>query len=167
MIVAFDLTNQGNDLQQLHPMALQGKAAVGVDQVSVVADTGYANGAHGKQCEQDGITAIVPHGERVNPKGKQYFSRDQFSYDRESDSWDCPAGEVLQLFKTSHTKQKKEYRTQACPACPLKAHCTEAAQRIIVRGFHEDDRQAMHQRAIADPGWMKLRRQVAEHPFGT
>ncbi|WP_422109901.1 transposase, partial [Bradyrhizobium elkanii] len=49
LIVAFDLTNQGNDLQQLHPMALQGKAAVGVDQVSVVADTGYANGAHGKQ----------------------------------------------------------------------------------------------------------------------
>ncbi|WGS19550.1 transposase [Bradyrhizobium sp. ISRA463] len=58
MIVAFDLTNEGNDLQQLHPMARQGKAAVGADQVSVVADTGYANGAHGKQCEQDGITAI-------------------------------------------------------------------------------------------------------------
>jgi transposase len=167
LIVAFDLTNEGNDLQQLHPMARQGKAAVGAAQVSVVADTGYANGAHGKQCEQDGIKAIVPRPERVNPKGRQYFSRDQFSYDRESDSWGCPAGEVLQLFKTSHTKQKKEYRTQACPSCPLKSQCTEAAQRIIVRGFHDDDREAMHQRAIADPGWMKLRREVAEHPFGT
>jgi transposase len=167
LIVAFDLTNEGNDLQQLHPMAQQGKAAVGADQVSVVADTGYANGTHGKQCEQDGITAIVPHAERVNPKGKQYFSRDQFSYDRENDSWSCPAGEVLQLFKTSHTRQKKEYRTQACPACPLKSQCTEAKQRIIVRSFHDDDREAMHQRAMADPGWMKLRRQVAEHPFGT
>jgi len=51
LIVAFDLTNEGNDLQQLHPMAQQGKAAVGADQVSVVADTGYANGAHGKRCE--------------------------------------------------------------------------------------------------------------------
>jgi transposase len=167
LIVAFDLTNEGNDLQQLHPMAQQGKAAVGADQMSVVADTGYANGAHGKQCEQDGITAIVPHPERVNPKGRQYFSRDQFSYDRESDSWGCPAGEVLQLFKTSHTKQKKEYRTQACPSCPLKSQCTEAAQRIVVRSFHEDDREAMHRRAIADPAWMKLRREVAEHPFGT
>lgn len=167
LIVAFDLTNEGNDLQQLHPMAQQGKAAVGADEVSVVADTGYSNGAHGKQCEQDGIIAIVPHGERVNPKGKQYFSRDQFSYDRESDSWGCPAGEVLRLFKTSHTKQKKEYRTQACPSCQLKSQCTKAAQRIIVRGFHDDDREAMHQRAVADPGWMKLRREVAEHPFGT
>ena len=167
LIVAFDLTNEGNDLQQLHPMAKQGKAAVGADQVSVVADTGYANGAHGKQCEQDGITAIVPHAERVNPKGKQYFSRDQFNYDRENDSWSCPAGELLHLFKTSHTKQKKEYRTQACPSCPLKSQCTKAVQRIIVRSFHDDDREAMHQRAIADPSWMKLRRAVAEHPFAT
>lgn len=167
LIVAFDLTNEGNDLQQLHPMAQQGKAAIGADRVTAVADTGYANGAHGKQCEQDGITAIVPHPERVNPKGKQYFSRDQFSYDRESDSWNCPAGEVLKLFKTSHTKQKKEYRTQACPTCPLKSQCTKAARRVIVRGFHEDDREAMHQRTMADPSWMKLRRAVAEHPFGT
>lgn len=167
LIVAFDLTNEGNDLQQLHPMAQQGKAAIGADRVSVVADTGYANGAHGKQCEQDGITAIVPHAERVNPKGKQYFSRDQFSYDRENDNWSCPAGEILHLFKTSRTKQKKEYRTQACPACPLKSQCTKAAQRIIVRSFHDDDREAMHQRAMADPNWMKLRRELAEHPFGT
>jgi transposase len=167
LIVAFDLTNEGNDLQQLHPMATQGKAAVGTDQVSVVADTGYSNGAHGRQCEQDGIEAIVPRAERVNPKGKQYFSRDRFSYDRESDSWGCPAGEVLKLFKTSQTKQKREYRTQACPACPLKSQCTAAKRRVIVRGFHDDDREAMHQRAIADPSWMKLRREVAEHPFGT
>src|SRR5712691_4563781 len=55
LIVAFELTNDGNDLQQLHPMALQGKAAVGADQVTVVADTGYSNGEHGKHCEQDGI----------------------------------------------------------------------------------------------------------------
>jgi transposase len=167
LIVAFDLTNEGNDLQQLHPMARQGKAAVGSDQVIAVADTGYSNGEHGRQCEQDGIKAIVPHAERVNPKGEQYFSRDRFSYDRESDSWNCPAGEVLKLFKTSQTKQKKEYRTQACPSCPLKSQCTKAERRVVVRSFHEDDREAMHQRALADPGWMKLRRQVAEHPFGT
>lgn len=167
LIAAFDLTSEGNDMQQLHPMAQQGKAAVGADQVSVVADTGYANGVHGKQCEQNGITAIVPHPELVNPKGKQYFSRNQFSYERESDTWHCPAGEVLKLFKTSRTKQKKEYRTRACPACPLKSQCTDAERRVIVRGFHEDDREAMHQRAMADPSWMKLRRQVAEHPFAT
>ncbi len=33
LIVAFDLTNEGNDYRQLHPMAVQGKAAVGADEV--------------------------------------------------------------------------------------------------------------------------------------
>ena len=57
LIVAFDLTNEGNDYCQLHPMAVQAKDAVGVDGVTVVADTGYSNGEHGGLCERDCITA--------------------------------------------------------------------------------------------------------------
>src|SRR5262245_61163486 len=167
LIVAFDLVNDGNDQQQLHPMAVQGKAAVGAETVVVVADAGYSNGEHGALCEQDGVTAIVPRAETVNPKGKQYFSRDQFTYDRESDSWLCPAGEKLSLYKTSRTQNKREYTTKACRTCPLKPRCTKAKQRVIVRDFYEDDREAMHRRAMADPTWMKLRREMAEHPFGT
>src|SRR5438309_11157677 len=166
LIVAFDLTNEGNDLQPLHPMAVQGKAAVGADEVTVVADTGYSNGEHGALCEQDKITAIVPRPETVNPKGTQYFSRDQFSYDRESDNWRCPAGATLSLYKTSHAK-KKESTSRACGTCALKPQCTKAAQRVIVRDFYEDTREAMHRRASADPIWMKLRRETVEHPFGT
>lgn len=167
LIVAFDLTNDGNDQQQLHPMAVQGKAAVAADTVTVVADTGYSNGEQGARCEQDGITPIVPRAETVNPKGKQYFSRDQFSYDRESDSWRCPAGETLSLYKTSRTQKKKEYTSRACRTCPLRPQCTKAPQRVIVRDFYEDDRETMHRRAMTDPAWMKHRRELAEHPFGT
>jgi transposase len=167
LIVAFDLTNEGNDYRQLYPMAVQGKEAVGGDEVTVVADTGYSNGEHGALCEQDKVTAIVPRPETVNPKGSQYFSRDQFSYDRESDSWRCPAGETLSLFKTSHTQKKKEYTSRACGACALKAQCTNTARRVIVRHFYEDEREAMHRRAVADPIWMKRRRATVEHPFGT
>src|SRR6266849_5502463 len=84
LIVAFELTNEGNDYWQLYPMAAQAKDAVGADEVMAVADTGYSNGEHGALCEQDGITAVVPRAETVNPNGPQYFSRDRFSYDRES-----------------------------------------------------------------------------------
>jgi transposase len=167
LIVAFDLTNEGNDLQQLHPMAVQGKEAVGASEVTVVADTGYSNGEHAVLCEQDKITAIVPRPETVNPKGSEYFSRDRFSYDHESDSWCCPAGETLSLFKTSRTKQNKEYTSRACGSCALKAQCTNTARRVVVRHFYEDGRQAMHRRAVADPIWMRRRRETIEHPFGT
>ncbi len=167
LIVAFELTNEGNDYRQLHPMAMLAKDAVGADEVTVVADTGYSNGEHAAQCEQDGITAIVPRAETVNPNGTQYFSRDRFSYDRDSDSWRCPAGATLKLFKTSHTQKKKEYTSTACGSCPLKGQCTGAARRVIVRDFYEDEREAMHQRAITDPQWMKHRREIVEHPYGT
>jgi hypothetical protein len=167
LIVAFDLVNEGNDQRQLHPMAMQGKEALGVEHVTVVADTGYSNGEHGRRCAEDGVTAVVPRGETVNPEGKQYFSRDQFSYDASGDSWRCPAGETLTCREVSQTEQKKKYWSNACADCALKPQCTSAAKRQIVRHFYEDDREAMHQRAISDPAWMAHRREMAEHPFGT
>jgi len=167
LIVASELTNDGNDHQQLHPMAVQGKQALEVDQVTAVADTGYSNGEQGARCEEDGITAVVPRAQTVNPNGRQYFSRDQFTYDGQSDTWRCPANATLSLKTIWHTQNKKVYTTEACAACPLKAQCTRAPRRMIIRDFYEDARQAMHRRATADPGWMKLRREMAEHPFGT
>jgi len=55
-------------------MAAQGKEAVGADEVTAVADTGYSNGEHGALCERDGITAIVPRAETVNPNGTEYLA---------------------------------------------------------------------------------------------
>jgi transposase len=168
LIAAFDLTNECNDHRLLHPMAEQGKHALEVESVTAVADSGYSNGEHGERCEQAQITAIVPRAQTVNPKGEQYFGRDRFSYDARSDSYQCPAGATLSVGKVSYTEAKKEYwNSKACGQCALKPQCTAAAKRSIVRSFHEDAREAMHHRAISDPEWMKLRRCLVEHPFGT
>jgi transposase len=168
LIVAFDLTNECNDHRLLHPMAEQGKQALAVESVTAVADSGYSNGEHGERCEQAQITAIVPRAQTVNPKGEQYFGRDRFSYDAQSDSYQCPAGATLSVGKVSYTEAKKEYwNSEACGQCALRPQCTAASKRSIVRSFHEDAREAMHHRAVSDPEWMKLRRCLVEHPFGT
>jgi transposase len=167
LVVAFDLTNDGNDQRQLHPMAVAGRQAVEGENVTVLADAGYSNGEHGHRCENDGITAIVPRAETVNPEGKEYFSRDRFSYDAQGDSWCCPAGQTLTCRSISQTEQKKKYWTTACTDCALKPKCTQAAKRIIMRHFYEDAREAMHRRAMDDPKWMELRRSLVEHPYGT
>jgi transposase len=167
LIAAFDLTNECNDERQLLPMAQQAKQALGVEALTAVADTGYSNGEQASQCAEAGITAIAPRPETVNPEGEQFFTRDAFAYDAAADAYRCPAGQTLRCGKVSRTEKKKEYWTKACPDCPLKAQCTSARRRSVVRSFHEDARQAMHERAAADPKWMRLRRGVAEHPFGT
>ena len=74
---------------------------------------------------------------------------------------------MLALRHIEKKAQQKKYWTNACRGCPLKASCTKSGKRIIVRHFFEDAREAMHQRALADPSWMKLRRCVVEHPYGT
>jgi transposase len=167
LIAAFDLSNEGNDQQQLHAMASQAKAALGAEQLTVAADVGYSSGEQGARCAADNITAVVPRAEVANTSGKHYFSRDQFSYDRATDSWRCPAGATLTCRMTSPARQRKRYATEACGGCALKAQCTGAARRLIYRSFYEDVVEAMHQRASEDASWMKRRRELAEHPFGT
>lgn len=108
LIVAFDLTNAGNDSGQLYPMATLGKDELQVRSVTVVADSGYSNGEQGSQCEQSDITAIVPRSRIVNKRGKGHFSRDEFAYDAKTDSWSCPAGAILTRSSVSLTGQKKD-----------------------------------------------------------
>ncbi len=167
LIAAFDLTNDGNDHCQLHPMAVQGQQALESTALTVVADAGYSNGKHGELCEAAGIVAVVPRAETANGANKDHFSRDRFTYDAASDSWQCPAGQTLTCEAVSYTEEKKRYSTPACSSCAIKGQCTDAAKRTITRSFYEDAREAMHRRAQSDPAWMKLRRATVEHPFGT
>lgn len=168
LIAAFDVTSECNDEALLYPMAEKVKEALGVESLTVVADTGYSSGEQGELCKSAKITAIVPRADTVNPYGKEFFSRARFAYDVQTDTYRCPAGALLSVHRTSYTEQKKEYwNTKACRGCPLKSQCTRSGKRTIVRSFHENAREAMHLRAMADPKWMALRRGIVEHPIGT
>lgn len=168
LVVAFDLTNEGNDTRQLHPMAEKAKRALGTESLTVLADTGYSSGEQGQACEKAKITAIVPRPERGNTAGKKFFERSQFTYERASDTYLCPAGQTLTLEGVSQLQAKKSYANpKACGTCALKPKCSKAKHRRVNRSFYEDTVEAMHQRALADPKWMAERRSLAEHPFGT
>lgn len=167
LIACFELTNAGNDLAQLLPMALMAKQALGAETLRVVADTGYCNGEQGEACAGAGITAIVPRPKLVNSGHAQGFSRDSFVYDAHADTYTCPAGETLALRDTQTSDGRKRYFAKNCKTCTLKPQCTKASNRTIIRDLYEDTRQAMHDRAAADPGYMLKRRCLAEHPFGT
>jgi transposase len=168
LIVTFELTNDCNDERQLLPMAEAAKQVLEVAEVTAVADTGYSSGEQGQACEAAGITAVVPRPQVVNTKdkGKTLFTREAFTYDKASDSWTCPAGETLRPCEISKERQITRYGTTACSGCALKPQCTEGKSRRITRHFYEDAREAMHQRAVAEPSWMALRRNLVEHPFG-
>jgi anaerobic selenocysteine-containing dehydrogenase len=131
LIAYAEVTNDGNDRQQLQAMALATQA----EALTVIADTGYANGQQGRHGAEHGITALGPRPEGVTPKGKTYFTRDRFAYDATTDTYRCPAGETLRRHRTSQTHHSQHYGTSGCGDCALKAHGTAGRHRVIVRSF--------------------------------
>jgi Transposase DDE domain len=81
----------------------------------------------------------------------------------------CPAGQKLSYHYTNEEDGKtlRRYWTTACPGCLLKSQCTTGPERRITRWEHEHVREAVQQRLDKNPQAMRLRRETAEHPFGT
>jgi len=81
----------------------------------------------------------------------------------------CPAGQLLtwRFNNVEDGQTLRNYWASACLACPIKAQCTTGKERRIKRWEHEAVIDAMQRRLDQRPDIMRLRRQTAEHPFGT
>src|ERR1017187_6091409 len=169
LIVAHEVTNLGHDRSQLFAMAKQARSATGKEDLKVVADRGYFNGPEILECDQAGMTPLVPKPLTSNSKAEGRFDKRDFVYIAEEDEYRCPAGQrAIKRFTTiEHGMTLHKYWSSACPRCPLKAQCTTSIYRRIARWEHEAVLEAMQERLDQQPDAMKLRRQTVEHPFGT
>jgi hypothetical protein len=169
LIVTHEVTNTGSDRSQLANMARQAKAVLGADHLDAVADRGYFNSPEILACEEADITVTLPKPMTSGAKSEGRFGKQDFVYLASEDVYRCPAGERLSYRFTREEAGKTVHRywTTACPCCPLKAQCTPGAQRRITRWQHEDLLEAVQQRLDANPQAMRVRRETAEHPFGT
>src|SRR5258708_8893353 len=59
------------------------------------------------------------------------------------------------------------YWSSHCQQCSIKTQCTKLSFRRVRRWEHEDVIEAMQRRLGREPEKMRVRRQTAEHPFGT
>lgn len=164
LIIHHEVVTDANDRGQLAPLARGAQAALGGGAVTVVADTGYAQAEGAQACEAAGITPVAP---RQAPRSHwpALFARARFVYDAEADTYQCPAGATLHC--RGEVRGQRRYTTPACRTCELKAQCTPGERRQVTRHRHEAALEAMDGRARSDPYWMRLRRETAEHPFGT
>jgi len=170
LIVAQQVTVQAGDNGSLQPMAEAAQAATGgpAQPINVVADAGYSNGEQAEACEAKGILPHVPANRGVNSRGDgTLFDRTEFTYQPESDTFLCPAGQTLARKQLMRKDRAVLYAAQpeVCGACPLKSRCTVSPRRIVTRHLHEEALQRMQQRAT--PEAMRLRRATVEHPFAS
>ncbi len=170
LIAAADVTNEETDLRQLSGMAREAKENLGVEQLEVVADTGYCTTAEVVECERHGIRAYVARADTSANTAQGLFGKSRFIYDAEQDVYVCPAGAELRYrFSTDEKdRQVRYYRARGCKTCALRSQCTRnQGNRTITREQDEAVMEAMAARVKAHPEKMQLRKQLCEHPFGT
>ena len=170
LIVDHDVTHEVTDLGLLSRMAKSAKQALGVDEMDVVADRGYYDGQEVKACLEEHITPYIPKANTSANRKRGLFTKEDFRYDPDQDCYGCPAGQALTIrFQTVEQEREiRYYATRACRECALKANCTGNQRgRRITRWVDEHLLETMQARVQAEPEKVGLRKQLAEHPFGT
>jgi transposase len=170
LIAADDVTNEVNDFKQLANVALEAKANLELTKTEVIADAGYYNAAEVSRCTEQGITPYVPKADTSANTARGLYGKSQFQYDAAKDVYVCPAGDNLTYrFATYELgRELRYYRAKGCQTCALKKQCTRNKHnRTITREENEHLMEAMAERMQAQPAKFKLRKTLAEHPFGT
>lgn len=178
LILDHEVTNEVTDRSLLSQMSGRAKEALSVEELDVLADMGYYDGQQVKDCTEAGITPYIPKADTSANRKLGLFAKDDFLYDQEQDCYWCPAEEKL-TFRfpwpdrqdrqaTEKGRERRYYATPACGGCALKHACTRSKDgRRITRWVYEDVLEEMEARVQDEPEKVKLRKTIAEHPFGT
>ncbi|WP_052316611.1 transposase [Thioalkalivibrio nitratireducens] len=182
LILTHEVTNAGNDLGQLVPMAeqarqmlLDGQTTEAAQPLEVLADAGYFTESDIAACASRGIVPYVPVPEKTGAAERAgRLSAREFVYDAEQDRYRCPGGEALHPYGQPDTRNGVNYRryrsrASVCQSCPLKAQCLPPAgkRREILRSEHAEAVERHRERMAAAPQVMRQRAALCEHPFGT
>lgn len=179
LLVHTEATNT-NDGKALHRAAVQAKENMGLtkqDPIDALLDKGYHTGEQLQLCHDDNIETYVAFKEQSSVKHlEKEFLSTRFIYNKQQDSYTCPAGETLTSLGTWHYKKGdagetsyrfKTYRTNGCKGCSLKKHCTKLNKRIIHRSEYQDAVDRNNKNIRENPDYYKRRQSICEHPFGT
>lgn len=132
----------------------------GREPVSVVADATYGNGEFVQWLTERDITPYMRTRDSIHRKNSPFYGPERFTYQAESNSYRCPAGQQLNYVGLNARNRTHVYigNRKRCGACPLKAQCTSGKYKYLAIHMHEGARQ--HARAlVATPAFAHAQRQ--------
>jgi transposase len=133
---------------------------------TVVADAQYGTNDNFAECEGLGINShMADYRSAYTNSGarKGIFKEEDFQYDKESDSYRCPAGKSLKR-SNSVDRQYVIYRAnrKICSGCELRTQCTRSKHwRSIKRHIHHERIQIA--RGKSRSGWARSDRRRRMH----
>jgi transposase len=110
---------------------------------SIAADATYGNGEFLQWLLDRGITPYMRTRDSARRKKSPLYGPERFTYQPESNSYRCPAGEQLNYVGLNVRNRAHAYIGSAkrCGACSLKAHCTSGRYKYLAIHMHEPARQ--------------------------
>ena len=115
----------------------------GRDPESVVADATYGNGEFLQWLMERGITPYMRTRDSALRKNSPLYGPERFTYQPESNSYRCPAGEQLNYVGLNVRNRAHAYigSGKRCGACSQKAQCTSGRYKYLAIHMHEPARQ--------------------------
>ena len=132
----------------------------GCEPESVAADTTYGNGEFLQWLADRSITPYMRTRDSIHRKRSPFYGPERFTYQPESNSYRCPAGQQLNYGGRSARNRTVIYigTRKRCGACAQRAQCTSAAFRCLAIHMHEPVRQRARELANT-PEFAKAQRQ--------
>jgi transposase len=127
---------------------------------SVAADTTYGNGEFLQWLADRSITPYMRTRDSALRKNNPGYGPERFTYQPESNTYRCPAGEQLNYVGLNVRNRAHAYIGSAkrCGACSQKAQCTTGRYKYLAIHIHESVRQRARELAQT-PQFAKAQRQ--------
>jgi transposase len=127
---------------------------------SVAADTTYGNGEFLQWLADRNVTAYMRTRDSVLRKNNPGYGPERFTYQPESNTYRCPAGEQLNYVGLNVRNRAHAYMGSAkrCGSCAQKAQCTTGRYKYLAIHIHEPVRQRARELAQT-PAFAKAQRQ--------
>jgi len=168
--IDYDVTNN-NDKNAMTSMVENAIDIVGNNTFDAVFDKGYYTAQEIHKSQKLGVNTHVCIPSTASNAPDKAYNVSEFLYNKNSDTYNCPAGETLISNGNWYKKKSyrvKQYKTPNCKKCIVKSSCTKSkSQRIIERHEFAKAIEINKQNIAKNPEIYAQRQAIVEHPFGT
>lgn len=140
---------------------------------TAVGDSKYGTKDNYLMCADRAIKAHMANLEessRGSGRQKGIFPKEWFSYDEQTDTFRCPAGDILKRRNFNKQRQYYEYKAakEVCARCALRSECTRAKDgRSLKRHIRQDELDVLLERAASSEARRdrRTRQHLSERSF--
>lgn len=173
-IIGLEMSNSCSDQKQFEPVLRSIQENTGRLPDIVSADAGYWSADNIQAAEAMKIDAYIA-ASREGKETKNPYDKTHFTYDDQTDTYTCPAGQVLVHTKTQEGNNPDKptrwiYEGTACSDCPFTGDCvtSQSGKRSLTRSEQDPIREQMRTKVQSEEGKAiyRKRKSIVEPAFG-